>query len=190
MTTSIINKGLTRAFIKKEYQEEVLEELAQKAEKRSAIKAEKKAEKAEKKEARRERRAEVFSSVKDRFIRKPVEEPVTEEEGVIICYETPEKKGEIYEATLIEVSQIVDSLGKQIPELRGETLKNWNLEKHPLFIKDGKNTLEVIYTDRVYTDDESKAYILVETEYVYFVVSFEIKLEKKEVKTYQMVETF
>ncbi len=174
MTTSIINKGLTRAFIKKEYQEEVLEELAQKAEKR---------------EARKERRAQVFSSVKEKLARKANEEPVAEE-GVFICYETPEKKGEIYEATLIEVSQIVDSLNKQVPNLRGETLKNWNLEKSPLFIKDGKNTLEVIYTDRVYTDDETKAYILVETEYVYFVVSFEIKLEKKEVKTYQMVETF
>ena len=189
MTTSIINKGLTKAFIKKEYQEEVLEELAEKAQKKSAVKAERKAEKAERKEARRERRAEVFSSVKERFIRKPVEEPVAEE-GVIICYETPEKKKEFYEATLIKASQIVDSSGKQIPDLTGETLKDWNLEKNPLFVKDGKNTLEVIYTDRVYTDDESKAYILVETEYVYFVVEYEIKIKKKEVKTYQMVETF
>ena len=189
MTTSIINKGLTRAFIKKEYQEEVLEELAQKAEKKSAIKAERKAQKAEKREARKERRAQVFSSVKEKLARKANEEPVAEE-GVFICYETPEKKGEIYEATLIEVSQIVDSSGKVVPDLRGETLKNWNLEKSPLFIKDGKNTLEVIYTDRVYTDDESKAYILVETEYVYFVVEYEIKIKKKEVKTYQMVETF
>ena len=189
MTTSIINKGLTRAFIKKEYQEEVLEELAQKAEKKSAIKAERKAQKAEKREARKERRAQVFSSVKEKLARKANEEPVAEE-GVFICYETPEKKGEIYEATLIEASQIVDSSGKVVPDLTGETLKDWNLEKNPLFVKDGKNTLEVIYTDRVYTDDETKAYILVETEYVYFVVSFEIKLEKKEVKTYQMVETF
>lgn len=188
MIMSIAKIG-TKCLIKKDYQKEVIEELEEKAQKKSALKAERKAQKAEKKEARRERRAEVFSSVKERFIRKPVEEPVAEE-GAIICYETPEKKGEIYEATLIEVSQIVDSLNKQVPNLRGETLKNWNLEKSPLFIKDGKNTLEVIYTDRVYTDDETKAYILVETEYVYFVVSFEIKLEKKEVKTYQMVETF
>lgn len=186
----VLDKGLTRAFIKKEYQEEVLKELEEKAQKKSAVKAERKAEKAEKREARKERRAQVFSSVKEKLARKANEEPVAEEEGVFICYETPEKKGEIYEATLIEVSQIVDSLGKQVPNLRGETLKNWNLEKSPLFIKDGKNTLEVIYTDRVYTDDESKAYILVETEYVYFVIAFEIKLEKKEVKTYQMVETF
>lgn len=175
MTTSIINKGLTRAFIKKEYQEEVLEELAQKAQKKSAVKAERKAEKAEKKEARRERRAEVFSSVKDRFIRKPVEEPVTEEEGVIICYETPEKKKEFYEATLIKASQIVDSSGKQIPDLTGETLKDWNLKKDPLFVKDGKNTLEVLYTGRVYTNDETKAYVLVEAKYIYFVVEFEIR---------------
>lgn len=188
MTMSIAKIG-TKILIKKKYQEEVLEELEEKAQKKSALKAEKKAQKAEKKEARRERRAEIFSSVKGKLVKKANKEPVSEE-GVIICYETPEKKGEIYEATLIEVSQIVDSLNKQVPNLRGETLKNWNLEKSPLFIKDGKNTLEVIYTDRVYTDDETKAYILVETEYVYFVVSFEIKLEKKEVKTYQMVETF
>ena len=188
MTTSIAQIG-TKILIKKEYQEEVLKELEEKAQKKSAVKAEKKAEKAEKREARKERRAQVFSSVKEKLARKANEEPVAEE-GVIICYETPEKKGEIYEASEIEARQIVDSSGKQISDLRGETLKNWNLEKSPLFIKDGKNTLEVIYTDRVYTDDESKAYILVETEYVYFVVSFEIKLEKKEVKTYQMVETF
>ena len=189
MTTSIAQIG-TKILIKKEYQEEVLKELEEKAQKKSAVKAEKKAEKAEKREARKERRAQVFSSVKEKLARKANEEPVAEEEGVIICYETPQKKGEIYEASEIEARQIVDSSGKQISDLRGETLKNWNLEKSPLFIKDGKNTLEVIYTDRVYTDDESKAYILVETEYVYFVVSFEIKLEKKEVKTYQMVETF
>lgn len=174
MTTSIINKGLTKAFIKKEYQEEVLEELAQKAEKKSAVKAERKAEKAEKREARKERRAEVFSSVKERFIRKPVEEPVAEE-GVIICYETPEKKKEFYEATLIKASQIVDSSGKQIPDLTGETLKDWNLKKDPLFVKDGKNTLEVLYTGRVYTNDETKAYVLVEAKYIYFVVEFEIR---------------
>lgn len=164
----------TKILIKKEYQEEVLEELAQKAEKKSAIKAERKAEKAEKREARRERRAEVFSSVKERFIRKPVEEPVAEE-GVIICYETPEKKGEFYEATLIKASQIVDSSGKQIPDLTGETLKDWNLKKDPLFVKDGKNTLEVLYTGRVYTNDETKAYVLVEAKYIYFVVEFEIR---------------
>lgn len=174
MTTSIINKGLTKAFIKKEYQEEVLEELEEKAQKKSAVKAERKAEKAEKKEARRERRAEVFSSVKERFIRKPVEEPVAEE-GAIICYETPEKKGEFYEATLIKASQIVDSSGKQIPDLTGETLKDWNLKKDPLFVKDGKNTLEVLYTGRVYTNDETKAYVLVEAKYIYFVVEFEIR---------------
>ena len=190
MTTSIINKGLTKAFIKKEYQEEVLEELAQKAEKKSAIKAERKAQKAEKREARKERRAQVFSSVKEKLVKKANKEPVSEEEGVIICYETPEKKGEFYEATLIKASQIVDSSGKVVPDLTGETLKDWNLEKNPLFVKDGKNTLEVIYTDRVYTDDESKAYILVETEYVYFVVEYEIKIKRKEVKTYKMVETF
>lgn len=188
MIMSIAKIG-TKCLIKKDYQKEVIEELEEKAQKKSALKAERKAEKAEKREARRERRAEIFSSVKGKLVKKANEEPVAEE-GVFICYETPEKKGEIYEATLIEVSQIVDSLNKQVPNLRGETLKNWNLEKSPLFIKDGKNTLEVIYTDRVYTDDETKAYILVETEYVYFVVSFEIKLEKKEVKTYQMVETF
>lgn len=164
----------TKILIKKEYQEEVLEELAQKAEKKSAIKAERKAEKAERKEARRERRAEVFSSVKERFIRKPVEEPVAEE-GVIICYETPEKKKEFYEATLIKASQIVDSSGKQIPDLTGETLKDWNLKKDPLFVKDGKNTLEVLYTGRVYTNDETKAYVLVEAKYIYFVVEFEIR---------------
>lgn len=189
MIMSIAKIG-TKCLIKKDYQKEVIEELEEKAQKKSALKAERKAEKAEKREARRERRAEIFSSVKGKLVKKANKEPVSEEEGVIICYETPEKKGEFYEATLIKASQIVDSSGKVVPDLRGETLKDWNLEKSPLFIKDGKNTLEVIYTDRVYTDDETKAYILVETEYVYFVVSFEIKLEKKEVKTYQMVETF
>lgn len=189
MTMSIAKIG-TKILIKKKYQEEVLEELEEKAQKKSAIKAERKAQKAEKKEARRERRAEIFSSVKGKLVKKANKEPVSEEEGVIICYETPEKKGEIYEASEIEARQIVDSFGKQVPNLRGETLKDWNLEKNPLFVKDGKNTLEVIYTDRVYTNDESKAYILVETEYVYFVVEYEIKIKRKEVKTYQMVETF
>ena len=190
MIMSIAKIG-TKCLIKKDYQEEVLEELEEKAQKKSALKAEKKAQKAEKREARRERRAEIFSSVKERFIRKPVEEPVSEDKGVIICYETPEKKGEFYEATLIKASQIVDSSGKQIPDLTGEALKDWNLEKNRLFVDDKKdNTLSILYTDRVYTNDESKAYVLVEVEYVYFVVAFEIKQEKKEVKTYQIVETY
>lgn len=189
MIMSIAKIG-TKCLIKKDYQKEVIEELEEKAQKKSALKAERKAQKAEKREARKERRAQVFSSVKEKLARKANEEPVAEE-GVFICYETPEKKGEFYEATLIKASQIVDSSGKQIPDLTGEALKDWNLEKNRLFVDDKKdNTLSILYTDRVYTNDESKAYVLVEVEYVYFVVAFEIKQEKKEVKTYQMVETF
>lgn len=170
----MVKETLIKNFVKEEYQDELLDKALKQKERKSALKAEKIAEKQQEKAYRDAEKAEksankvhLLSGLKEKFIRKDEEL----EEG----YETFFDAADVsYTAKILESKDILDSNMKKISSLKGVDLLNWNLEKSPIYIGDGKNFLGVSSITRVYPEKEEKgvAYIMLETDYDYIVVSF------------------
>ncbi len=99
------------------------------------------------------------------------------DENTIYFYDKDENP---YSGEIIKVDSLLDSNFKVInPALKGRDLLSRDYEKDLIYIKDEKSNMLRVQSARKVTcdnQDEDERFVLLETEYQYFIVRFEIQV--------------